>query len=186
MQPPRRSRDRPRPAAAAQPRAPQPWRRRGQTDGGWLGHPGVKNCQSNAYLTKVELLFYFWSLQREQNTGWGAGGGPSAAGEAQLQVPPPRLARASRQDVALPVSSSPAGTPKGCPHPRHRPVPVDGITGTAAAAACSPPPHTSSHQTPWASRAVGGYGALQPGRCGAGRGPACCKAFHPQGPRAHW
>lgn len=98
-----------------------------ETDGDQLDHPYIKNCQIYNYLTKVELLFYFWSLQREQNMLGGRRGslrcqGGSSAGATSM----PGQGH-SRQDVALPVSFSPAGMPEVCPHHGEGTDPVSGI-----------------------------------------------------------
>lgn len=85
-----------------------------ETGGDQPDRPYTKNCQMYGCFTKVELLFfYFWSLQREQNTGWG--------GRWGVPLPRGRLGRGCHL-CARPgplsagrVSSSPAGTPEGCP-----------------------------------------------------------------------
>lgn len=131
-----------------------------ETDGDQLDHPYIKNCQIYNYLTKVELLFYFWSLQREQNMGWGAGGGPFAAKEAQPRVPPPCPARATLgRTWHCRCHSARPGCPRFVPTTGRGqtlslaspPCPGDGITVTVPTGPCS---HASSHQTPWAFQDV--------------------------------
>lgn len=73
------------------------------------------------YLTKVEQLFYFWSLQRKQNTGWGAGRGPSVWGRLSHLLARPGLLAAGR-GIANVIQ--PGRDTEGCPLHRGRDGPL--------------------------------------------------------------
>lgn len=124
----------------------------GEEGGGWrwAGLSCVNHRPGTAALfvqNRIAFLFLVFTKGAEQ------GPGGSAVGATSLP------SQGCSQDMALLVSSSPAGTPQVCPH--HRvgmgpstvsppPCPGDGITGVVATGSRSPSlPHPSSHQTPW-------------------------------------